>query len=937
MTKIRVERLLATSAMIACLTNPAFSQTPAPPPEPAAPETPITAEPSENEDSVIGEKGEIVVTAPRIRGSVETKVKPIDELGEADVQALGATSIAQVVASVAAQSGSGRGRSSGPPIILLNGQRVSSFRELRDLPSDAIKKVEVFPEEVALQYGFRPDQRVINFILKDNFSSFSAEVEYGGPTQHSGFDRQEFQTTFTRIAPDTRFNIDIQLERRTAITEDERNILSSTASAPFALQGNISGLGVNGEIDPALSALAGRTVTSAAVPNGTNSALSAFAANANAPASGDIGQFRTLSPASQRFQSTVTWSKSLGKQSNLSFNASFEQQDQQSLLGLPSSSFTVPASSPFSPFSRDVVLNRYFDAPRPLSRDNTSRSLQFGAGYNDMIGDWRLALTGDYQISNSKSRTFTNADYTALRAGITAGTINPFAAELGSNLLFANPDSTESSFSPLSLRGTLSGQLFRLPAGPVQVTLRAGFDARNFDTLSTRRGITTDVSLSRNNSNAAFNVEVPLVERGTGAIGVIGDFSVNGNMGFTDVSDVGMLIEYGAGLRWSPAKTLSFSASLTGDENAPSLSQLGNPISITPNIAYFDFTRGESRFIELLSGGNPLLRSETRLDWIFRLDWQPKIMEGLGLQFEYLRNRSRNTTASFPLLTPEIEAAFPDRVTRDTSGQLLRLDQRPLNFERETSEKIRWGFNVSGNLTKQPSGMPGMMGRPGGSPPAAGAQGGQQPTGAGAGGPPGGRPRGAGGGPGGGPGGGGGGRSGFGGGRFGGGLPGMGGQPSRWQLALYHTYKLEEEILIRAGVPVLDLLNGSATGSLGGSPRHEVTLSGGVFHKGMGLRLEGSYRSATRVTGTSLIGSGDLRFGDLATLTTFIFFNFDQREKLIKKLPLLKGSRIFIRVDNVLNDVIDVRGANGRVPLSYQPGLLDPQGRVFEISFRKRF
>jgi hypothetical protein len=25
------------------------------------------------------------------------------------------------------------------------------------------------------------------------------------------------------------------------------------------------------------------------------------------------------------------------------------------------------------------------------------------------------------------------------------------------------------------------------------------------------------------------------------------------------------------------------------------------------------------------------------------------------------------------------------------------------------------------------------------------------------------------------------------------------------------------------------------------------------------------------------------------------------------------------------------------VPLSYQPGLLDPQGRVFEISFRKRF
>jgi hypothetical protein len=35
--------------------------------------------------------------------------------------------------------------------------------------------------------------------------------------------------------------------------------------------------------------------------------------------------------------------------------------------------------------------------------------------------------------------------------------------------------------------------------------------------------------------------------------------------------------------------------------------------------------------------------------------------------------------------------------------------------------------------------------------------------------------------------------------------------------------------------------------------------------------------------------------------------------------------------------MIDVRDNNGAVPLSYQPGLLDPQGRVFEVSFRKRF
>lgn len=167
-------------------------------------------------------------------------------------------------------------------------------------------------------------------------------------------------------------------------------------------------------------------------------------------------------------------------------------------------------------------------------------------------------------------------------------------------------------------------------------------------------------------------------------------------------------------------------------------------------------------------------------------------------------------------------------------------------------------------------------------------------------------------------------------------MPG-GGQPSRWSLALSHTIRLQDEILIRSGVPLLDLLNGSATSGMGGSPRHELTLNGGVFHKGMGFRLEGSYRSATRVDGNALLGSSDLRFGDLATLNAFIFVSFDQRGTLTQRVKWLKGSRIALRIENILGDVMNVTDATGAVPLSYQPGLLDPRGRFFEISFRKRF
>ncbi|MFZ1367416.1 hypothetical protein, partial [Sphingorhabdus sp.] len=62
------------------------------------PEAEVTAEESETV---------IIVTAERVRGAVETDAAPIDELSEADVQALGGSSVADIVAAVAPQAGSG--------------------------------------------------------------------------------------------------------------------------------------------------------------------------------------------------------------------------------------------------------------------------------------------------------------------------------------------------------------------------------------------------------------------------------------------------------------------------------------------------------------------------------------------------------------------------------------------------------------------------------------------------------------------------------------------------------------------------------------------------------------------------------------------------------------------------------------------------------------
>ena len=42
----------------------------------------------------------------------------------------------------------------------------------------------------ALQYGFRPDQRVVNFILKDQFAALTTEVEYKAPQRGDYYDAE---------------------------------------------------------------------------------------------------------------------------------------------------------------------------------------------------------------------------------------------------------------------------------------------------------------------------------------------------------------------------------------------------------------------------------------------------------------------------------------------------------------------------------------------------------------------------------------------------------------------------------------------------------------------------------------------------------------------------------------------------------------------------
>ena len=105
----------------------------------------------------------------------------------------------------------------------------------------------------------------------------------------------------------------------------------------------------------------------------------------------------------------------------------------------------------------------------------------------------------------------------------------------------------------------------------------------------------------------------------------------------------------------------------------------------------------------------------------------------------------------------------------------------------------------------------------------------------------------------------------------------------------------------------------------------------------IGLRFNGSYKSGTHVNGTGAPGSSDLTFGDLFTLDLRLFADLGRQEKLVKAVPFFENTRISFGVTNLFDARQKVTDQNGLVPLRYQPYLIDPTGRSFQVEFRKLF
>jgi len=617
------------------------------------------AQPTREDDALDSEFGtdsgvdnrQIIVSGARLRGQLDVEQAPLLELTEEDIAAEGVASIADLVTQIQNQTGSARGRGGGRPVILVNGIRPGNFRELFQYPPEALAKVEVFPEEVAQRFGFPPDRRVINLILKDNYSSREIEFEFEGPARGGQFvNEQEFG--YLKIANGGRLNFNFTANDASLLTEDERDIIQT--------------------------------------PGSTSDLAS------------DPGQaeFRSLLPDTRSLETNLSWARAyLDSGITVSANASYDRSDSRSLDGLNTVTLTDAGGE---------SLIRTFGEDDPLERRTASDTFSLAGSLSKPVNAFRLTSTVDSSLSESTTEIDNRFDTSEFEQAALDGTLAldgvlPSGAEAGFETAFSR---TMNANNLTTLRGPLAD----LPGGELLATFDVGFNWNRIESTDTRT--LQEVQLTRGDFQTGANLVVPITSRRNGFADALGSFTLNAQIGLQELSDFGSLGDYNASLNWEPLEGLDLSATYIFREVAPDLASLGNPQVTNLNVPVFDFVNGETVLADVTTGGNPDLQAQTQRDWKFAVNWRLPFIDGTRFTIEYIRNRSDDVTSGFPQITQAIEDAFPDRVTRDEFGTLIAVDRRAVNFAETRADRLQFRLSTRGSFGGASGGRGGRGGPP---------------------------------------------------------------------------------------------------------------------------------------------------------------------------------------------------------------------------------
>jgi hypothetical protein len=744
-------------------------------------------------------KDTILVTAHRQHGAVATDLPPEVTLNSAAIGALGAADLNEVFEDLAPEfrnGASGPGKTKPTPIVLVNGQRIAGFSSIRDLPPEAVRRIEVFPEKVALQYGYGPDQKVVNVVLRSSYHALTLLGRYtAAPENWRGVYRAK--ADMLRIGEHSHWNLDLDYSHLDPI-------FSTTT------------LGDPGEV----------------------------------PADGSVPA-HTLATQSDDLTMSGDYTREFGAVT-ADLTARLDLAALQSRLGLTDGDGDLLAAQG----SPDLISG-------PRYRSDRSVDAQTSLTFNGRLdGDWRWSFIGRL---DDTTREIDTAD--SPTAGGFDAILLPSPGLLGNRC--DGPTDTGCVVTETRTASGdfyLNGKLLPLPAGSISASLRAGFAFSGIRSQSPLAS--TEFDRNRDEGNIQANIDVPV----TSARSPIGKLSLGFNGEARQLSDFGTLSTIGSSLEWTPVKPVQIVASVRREEQAPTLQQLANGTLVTPDLREFDFVTDATSIVQRIDGGNNDLQRQRSRVANLRIQVNPLRSADLQLSADYTIAHTRDPIAIVTAVTADTEAAFPDLYTRNEEGYLTGMDASPVNLTRRDQQQLRWGLNYStafGPHDPRPDANGKTVAR------------------------------------------------------------------DQFQIALYDTWRFQDDVVLRDGLPSVDLLNGGLISDQGGTPKHELELQTTVSTRTWSADVNAHWQLPTTVRAGAL-DDDRLTFTQGVNVDLRLQINLSEQHWLIHLLPFLRG-KLNISADNILGAHISVHDANGVVPPAYSESYLNPTGRTFRITLRKRF
>jgi hypothetical protein len=587
---------------------------------------------------------EIVVTARR---PGQADIASETELSEDEIRARGASSIGELIDGVRPLIGGG----SEQPAILVNGRRIGSSVEITGYPPEALDRVAILPPEAAARYGFPAGQRVVNLELKKHFANMDAEAGVTVPTA-GGRRGAQLAARRTLIDGNTHWNVQVTAQDETALLKSARRI--PVREDALALLPTLQG-GEGERIDP--------------------------------------NRFESVAGARRSLGVNASMTRPLGAFS-LAMNVNANSNDGKQLIGMPIGAIVLPPGSPGAAPTGEAVTTSRLLGDSALQSRQQSESIGASVTLSGPILGWQASLSAFYTHNRSNNAYDRGYDVSAVQRLVDAGDpdFDPYGRWPATPLL---TERTRSRIDVLGASFNASRSILTLPAGDVNASLTVNA-SRNRLRFSSLAGAIAGGRQDRAGSDqvdgaAAFTI--PVASRALEVLAPLGDLTLDLSGEVAAATATRTRRKWSAGARWTPLPLLELRASIVRENAEPTFDQLNGPrFEIVTRL--FDFAQQEYAQPVMIFGGNPELAGGSVRTLSAGAMIRPFAGDLARLNLGYVRQVARGGIRAFPTLTPDIEAAFPDRVGRDSDGRLVSIDARPINIAHERMESVASGLTL---------------------------------------------------------------------------------------------------------------------------------------------------------------------------------------------------------------------------------------------------